>query len=366
MEIANIEMRRLKIPFRVRFKHASAERSITESVLVIATSESGREGFGEGCPRSYVTHESTFSAMAFFAKFKPKILELKSAEEIGLWVREHKRDIDSNPAGWCAIEIALLDLLGKETGQSVEELLVLPFLKGTFHYSAILGDSDYSTFKQQIQKYIDLGFTDFKVKISGRLSNDRRKLNALKRIEKNSSIRLDANNLWSSPDDAITYLKCLPVDPLAIEEPIKTNHYLALKTIADTFGTKIILDESFLRKEQFENLKFSMKTWVINIRVSKMGGILRSLEVADEARQLGVPIIIGAQVGETSILTRSALTVANTCRDVLLAQEGAFGTRLLMQDVVENPLMFGRGGAISTENLSEKPGLGLVCNLCGL
>jgi len=41
-----------------------------------------------------------------------------------------------------------------------------------------------------------------------------------------------------------------------------------------------------------------------------MGGILRSLAIAEQAKQIGIPIIIGAQVGETSILTRAALTLA--------------------------------------------------------
>ena len=66
-----------------------------------------------------------------------------------------------------------------------------------------------------------------------------------------------------------------------------------------------------------------------------MGGILCSLGIAKEASKLNVPIIIGAQVGETSILTRAALTVAITYRDILLAQEGAFGTYLLKRDKVD-------------------------------
>jgi len=45
-------------------------------------------------------------------------------------------------------------------------------------------------------------------------------------------------------------------------------------------------------------------------------------------------VIVGAHVGETSLLTRAALTVANSARDLLVAQEGAFGTHLLARDVV--------------------------------
>ena len=82
-----------------------------------------------------------------------------------------------------------------------------------------------------------------------------------------------------------------------------------------------------------------------------MGGILRSLSIAEKAKQAGIPVIIGAQVGETSILTRAALTIANVYRDNLLAQEGAFGTRLLERDLIEPPLMFGKGGILRAERI---------------
>ena len=94
-----------------------------------------------------------------------------------------------------------------------------------------------------------------------------------------------------------------------------------------------------------------------------MGGILLSLDIAEEANRLNVPIIVGAQVGETSILTRSAITVANTYGNILLAQEGAFGIHLLQKDIVRTPLMFGKGGMLSTSSLIGKQGLGLFCTI---
>ena len=78
-----------------------------------------------------------------------------------------------------------------------------------------------------------------------------------------------------------------------------------------------------------------------------MGGILRSLSIAQRAKQLNIPIVIGAQVGETSLLTRAALTIANQFRSNLLAQEGGFGTYLLARDVIEKPIMFGKNGYLA-------------------
>jgi L-alanine-DL-glutamate epimerase-like enolase superfamily enzyme len=77
-----------------------------------------------------------------------------------------------------------------------------------------------------------------------------------------------------------------------------------------------------------------------------MGGLLRSLEVVEAARAAGIGVIVGAQVGETSLLTRAGLTVASGAGVALVAQEGAFGTHLLSEDVSDPPLMFGAGGVL--------------------
>jgi L-alanine-DL-glutamate epimerase-like enolase superfamily enzyme len=91
-----------------------------------------------------------------------------------------------------------------------------------------------------------------------------------------------------------------------------------------------------------------------------MGGLLRALTVAAQAEALGISIVVGAQVGETSILTRTALTVANQYRGILMAQEGAFGTHLLEYDICDPPLMFGKAGRLSDISFYDRPGLGLT------
>ena len=88
-----------------------------------------------------------------------------------------------------------------------------------------------------------------------------------------------------------------------------------------------------------------------------MGGLLRSLDVVQAARTAGIGVIVGAQVGETSLLTRVALTVAQAAGPSLVAQEGAFGTFLLERDICDPPLMFGAGGIL--EASSVKTGVGI-------
>ena len=133
---------------------------------------------------------------------------------------------------------------------------------------------------------------------------------------------------------------------MGIEEPLQVGDYDGCRQISQQLGLPIILDERFLRSDQFGCLQADPQSWIINIHISKMGGMLRSLAVAE-------------QVGETSILTRAALTVANQCRDNLLAQEWAFGNYLLEHDITNTPLMFGKGGRLDPQPLSRQLGLGL-------
>lgn len=362
MPIKSLSIEALKIPFKQAFVHASAVRAETESVLVTVTNANGMEGIGEGCPRRYVTGETVDSIRRFIEAHREQWMTLTSIQQLKDWATEHTSIIDQNPAAWCAVETAYLDLSGKEADLPIEALLGLPSLSGRFQYSAVLGTDNLQSFEKQLQRYRSVGFTDFKVKVAGRLQDDIDKLTQLASTEDLTiRVRLDANNLWRDAESALSYLRQLPVRITAIEEPLKVGDYDGCRLLAREMNIPIILDESFLRLDQFAVIQSDPhSTWIVNIRVSKMGGVIRSLAVAKRAKEVGIPIIIGAQVGETSVLTRTALAVASSYRDILVAQEGAFGTHLLEQDICKSPLMFGQAGLLDPTVVSERAGLGLT------
>ena len=362
MKIQSLNIRLVDIPFRVEFRHASASRSQTQGLWVEARSDGGHVGCGESCPREYVTNEDTASVVAFFKRHRIELAErITGLSELRTWMAEHQEAIDANPAAWCAMELALLDLMARYNGQSTEALLGLAEIGGEFRYTAVLGDAGDETFRAQLTRYYDLGFRDFKVKLSGDLTRDREKMLAIRSAGSPVGVRLDANNFWSVPEEAISHLAALESDLLAVEEPLQPRRFKDLARVADALETRIILDESFTHVGQVPLFADIGSQWIVNVRVSKLGGILRSLEVIDRLRSSGIQIIIGAQVGETSLLTRAALLIANCSRDILVAQEGAFGTLLLKRDVCTPALMFGAGGILaSREHLTpEAPGFGL-------
>lgn len=357
-----ITLHSLHIPFRVAFRHASAIRTETQSLWAEARTKDEIVGYGESCPREYVTGESIGSAAKFVEKHRASIAaNISDLASLKSWSESHRTEIDRHPAAWCAIELALLDLFAKQAHQTVEEYLGLRKLQGTFRYTAVLGDSDLPVFQQQLERYRAMAFTDYKIKISGNVERDKQKIAAVLAIGASPNhIRIDANNLWQKAKDAIEHLNQLGKTFYAVEEPLAAGDYRGMSDVARSLNVNIVLDESFGRLEHFQNLLTVPGPWILNLRVSKIGGLLRSFAIVDRARELDVPLIVGAQVGETSLLTRAALTLASQANELLVGQEGAFGTLLLTTDICDPVLVFGREGKLSLNSSNALPGFGLA------
>ncbi len=346
------------VPFKVVFRHASASRDRAENLIVAAHGEDGGVGYGEGCPRHYVTGETVPGGLAFVRVHADSLAaDVSDVASLRAWIRAHRDVIDSNPAAFCAMEIAVLDLFGRASGRTVEEVIGLPPIREIPQYSAVLGDAPYPAYRWQLRRYVTRGFSDFKVKLSGRPGRDRRKMVALS--TPGVRVRFDANNLWTSAGDCIRHLAGLPGQVFAIEEPLGVGDLEGFHAVAEASCMRIVLDESLLRVEQLEGLP-DPERWIVNLRVSKMGGILRSIDMAKRAAHRGIEIIVGCQVGETSILTRAALPVMHAVGPSLVAAEGAFGTWLLQRDLTTPCLTFGEAGRLDINDVSGAPGLGLV------
>lgn len=352
-----VEIGSFPMPFRLVFKHTSAARAATENIVVRLSDPGGPVGYGEGCPRSYVTGETDSSARAFLAEHGNDLAtSVADVDGLETWIDLHQSVIDRNPAAFCALELAMLDLLARRSEESIESLLDRPELHGPFTYSAVLGDGDPLTYGAQVVRYRLGGLRHFKVKLSGDADRDLSKLRWFRgrfgALVANS-VRVDANNLWTDPEVASAYLRRLDFPLLGIEEPLTANDLEGFLAIAEAIDSRVILDESLLREGQIDQLPGDATRWILNCRISKSGGLLRSLRLIDGAIDAGLGIIVGAHVGETSLLTRAALTAAAGAGSSLLAQEGAFGTYLLTEDLCLDPIMFGRRGSLGRRELAS-------------
>ena len=113
----------------------------------------------------------------------------------------------------------------------------------------------------------------------------------------------------------------------------------------------VILDESLTTTDDVERFSRLPGSWVANVKVSKSGGMLRALAIIEAATTAGWPIVIGAQVGETSVLARAGVAAARAAGSHLRAIEGAFGTWLLTKDPASPTVMWGSGGVLALETI---------------
>ncbi len=348
-----------KSRLRFQFSHASATRTMTENVIVELRDDDRLTGFGEGCPRHYVTGETQTGAEAFIRSHGPEILErCTSIDKLRGWINENGSLIDSNPSAFSALELALLDLLSRRQGISVERLIGAGPLRGNPHYSAVIGDSSALKTGLASAAYALLGFADFKIKLSDDIEHDSKRLS---RLPRNNPLRVDANNLWHDPEQCIRHIRSLGRKVWAIEEPVVAGDIGSMRVIAKQLSVKIILDESLLTCSQINPLLAEPDIWVPNIRVSKCGGVLRSIEIARIAQDAGMAVILGAHVGETSLLTRASLAVGQAMKRAPIAREGGYGTWLLRRDISAPPLRFSRRGILNINkySLSDAVGWGL-------
>lgn len=381
----------LQIPMKVSFKHASAERKVTESLWVEAK-RGAFIGLGEGCPRKYVTGETLEGALVWAQSTIVDVSEkVFSLEDLKAYLASHKEGVDANLSAWCAIELSVLDLLAQEAGVSLEKLLGVSQEKSRFQYTAVLSADESEKFQKNVKKYLSYGFYDFKLKVLAKNEEDWKRIDELKqfvapelrllwppvrilasayagRSPLSFRLRLDGNNAWAGREDDIyeflaRYEKNSSgnssMRPWAIEEPFTPKDYVRLSELSVREDMSIILDESLCRLEDVEEASQLPAKWVANMRVSKLGGLLRSLEIVERIKEKNWQVIVGAQVGETSVLSRAALVVARAAGDLLTAQEGAFGTLLLEKDMTRPVVKFGLAGIVFN-GASQDKGLGLV------
>lgn len=349
-----------EIPFLQSFKHNSAERDKSATVLACVEHD-GIVAWGEACPREYVTGETVESCLTFLTQFKSQ-LQPHLFESIDDW-KKFKEDnlthFSSNQSALCALEMAVLDYLSKKNAISIEALLGAEYKRGPFYYSAIIGDVTDKVWEWQLEWHRSLGIRDYKLKLNGDPLLDQQRIDAIRALIPAASIRLDANNKWLEAEEVCNYLKHLDRSLVGIEEPLRKGNFDALNALSARMPCALILDEHVCTIEDIAQIALPEKC-IVNLRVSKCGGILNTITMAEEAFQKGMQVVIGAQVGESSLLTRAATIVVNAISKKPLAQEGAYGTNLLTTDLTERVLQFGENACMFLDAIDECNGMGKI------
>jgi len=349
----HIEAEPLRLNLKTIIRHAAATRNKGESIWVQAK-RNGDSGYGEGCPRIYVTGDDLYVSLTWIKEnFSTGVVKFETLEDLKKWAKENEKEIDSYPSAWCAVEMAMLDLLARESDCTVEKMLGLDDGKLCSRYTAVLGNDKKKEYTTLADQYLILGISDFKIKLCGNLRRDIEKIDMLEQLSvqhhaKPMRIRLDANNLWKDRcDEAIEYTIMLGIGRIfAMEEPVRAKDAEDISKFSIATGLPVILDESLCTLEDLSLYRNIAGNFIANIKISKVGGLIRALKMIEELKKMRWPIIIGCHVGETSLLTRAALVVSSSAGDSLIAHEGAFGDYLVEREPASPMLKFGREGLL--------------------
>ena len=114
----------------------------------------------------------------------------------------------------------------------------MPLLSDDIQYSAVVGDSAPFKTRAQSLVYHLIGFRDYKVKIGKDLGRDRKRFASL---PSNIRLRVDANNLFTDPEECVNHLKSLGREIWAIEEPVRVGDVQGQSHVSEAMGSRLSL-----------------------------------------------------------------------------------------------------------------------------
>lgn len=355
--IQSIEVRTLHLPFRQSFSHSLAKRLETESVLVILKTTSGVVGYGEGTPRDYVTGERLADTVDVLQQYNQRLrgTSYHSLEDIAHISPDNF--FDQFPSAKCALELALLDALGKEKKSTSLELFGAT-VREQIEYSAVMTGDSLQVVEPLAKLAAQFGLQSVKLKLGNDLAQNLALTRLVKEHLPTAHLRADVNAGWNL-QQAMEQIPPLAEEGIQIiEQPLPVANredfprlQAAMKGVAE-----IMVDESMVTLNDAQWFFDHGGADRFLLKISKQGGIIPTLHLANLCAMRGIPVHLGAHVGETSLLSAAGRIAA--AQFPFATVEGSFGTLLLQEDLTDEPLMFGKGGW-APARYSNLPGLGV-------
>ncbi|MDG2390815.1 MAG: enolase C-terminal domain-like protein [Planctomycetaceae bacterium] len=357
MRISELTCRHVQIPLKRKVKHASHERTSTDSIIVSCRLDNGTVGWGEGLPRDYVTGDTIESSLTLFNSTNWEHLLSSQIDSAAGVVRvvenihfpmldENPRDILGNPLR-CAVELAILDAVSRSLKfpfrdyfRLIEGVEPLIAPQNKVRYSGIIASSTFKKVKWLCRLYRWAGFRQCKVKVGIEGVDDLELLSlARKALGPNIALRVDANEAWEPQELAVNAKAFEQFQIVSIEQPLRHEAVNQLAKIRPELSIPIMLDESMCSLKDGQRAIDQGLCDLFNIRLSKCGGIVNSVKLAVMAQQAGLGFQLGSQVGETGILSAAGRHFVTTIGG-WLAAEGSFDNFLIKERLTEEDLTF--------------------------
>jgi muconate cycloisomerase len=361
MKLTQFDIITVDIPMRQSVRHALAERNVARNILVAAHDEKGGIGWGECCPRPYVTGETIDSVKQdLTSTILPALLGREPASfeaAVEILMPPLNSMARNQQAAFCAVELAILDLAGNRYGTSAGTVLG-PVQTPQVRYSGVLATDDIESVKQNAAFMAKFGVGDVKVKVGASLETNLEILTTARAILGDQvTLRIDANCAWSATE-TIRQLTAMQAFSLTgVEQPVPGEDIEGMQTVTAAKLVPVVADESLCSLEDARTLIREQACDIFNVRISKCGGLINAGRIDQLARAAGLACQLGAQVGETGILSAAGRHYATRSQGVHWC-EGSYGQLLLEEDITEPDITVGPGGvapALDTHGIGVTP-----------
>jgi o-succinylbenzoate synthase len=349
MRIDEIDLWSVRLHLVRPFQTSSSLKSHLDHIVVRVRGD-GILGWGECASPSdpYYCPETTRTCWHILHDFlAPSVLgrEWSTIEElVGFYGK-----VKGNRFARAGLEMACWDALARAQGLPLHALL--GGTRSEIVSGVSLGiESRIEDLFEQIDRYLEEGYRRIKLKIAPGWDVD-----VVRRVrERYASVLLqvDANSAYTLAD--LPTLRALDdFDLLLIEQPLAHDDIIDHAKLQAALQTPICLDESIHSAEDARKAIELGACRVINIKVSRVGGLLEAKRVHDICQSRGVPVWCGG-MHEFGI-GRAANVAIASLPGFTLPGDVSGSDKYYFEDIVEPPIL-AHHGAIA---MFDGPGLGV-------
>lgn len=353
MVITQIKCYRVELPLHEGSYKWSGGNSVEvfDSTVVEVRTDAGVTGYGEICPlgAAYLPAYAA-GARAGIAELAPRLIGLDPTQ-LALINQAMDSAMRGHPYVKSAIDMACWDILGKVCGQPVVSLLGGRFGESFALYRAISQEAP-EKMAEMVSVYRSQGYTKFQLKVGGDPDTDIERIRlASAQLKRGDVLVADANTGWTQ-HQAIRVVDAVRAVDVYIEQPcMRYEECLAVREHTDR---PFILDEVIDDIGQVLRGHHDRAMDVINLKISKVGGLTKARQIRDLCVSLGIAMTIEDTWGG-DIVTAAIAHLAHSTPPSLLFSSTDFNSYVTVSIAEGAPQR--DGGHLAAP---QAPGLGIA------
>jgi L-alanine-DL-glutamate epimerase-like enolase superfamily enzyme len=353
VKIKKISAWKVALPLHEGSYKWSGGKSVTifDSTVVGVETDTGVAGYGEVCPLGPVYLPAYAEGVrAGIAELGPHLL---GEDPLGLAQLNRSMDamLKGHPYVKSGIDMACWDILGQVTGQPLYVLLGGRYGNGFPLYRAISQESP-ELMASRVGNYRSEGYRRFQLKVGGDPNVDIERIHAVSRkLQRGDRLVADANTGWLMHDAMRVVHGVQDVD-VYIEQPCAT--YEECLSVRRHSIHPFILDEVIDDIDVLVRGKADFAMDVVNLKISKFGGITKTRQARDLCISLGIPMTIEDTWG-SDIITAAISHLAHSTPPEFLFTTTDFNSYVTVSTAEGAPHRI--NGCMSA---SSRPGLGIT------